>query len=722
MPDGYLVSLGANGALDAGDVISGALVTFTTAQVLGAGDWSWSGTAGGGFTNEQEPGTYYLATDGNIYFEPALGPVTTLTSAAVINAPTYAPADGQVDGGDAAEVIDGGYSDTGGDSPGSGADVIRGYDGNDTINALGGADSIWGDGGDDVITGSGGADTIFGDTGSSASVTAASVDWESAQADEQDVSGGLTLTDGPIDTVVTFTNTGTNTPTFEIESSETVYVGPGEPFGTTSALRLFGDGTGATSRMEVNFNANDPDFSGDVQNLRFRINDFDFGAGNHQDVLTIRAFDANGTEISTTLTIGAGTPTTGTNQTITAPSVGTSPADLAGSVLVEVAGPVASITIDYSNALNGTQAIWIGDMHFDALPAEAGNDTIAGGGGADSLLGEDGNESLSGENGQDTLLGGDGDDTLEELGLGDDTLDGGAGQDSLIGGRGSDRVSGGAGNDTIEVGQGDNVSGGDGDDLFRVVELLEAGSGDITVTGGEGDEVNGDVLDLNGLNAGAVTYTNTDNTAGGLSGFVELNDGSILTFTEIEDVICFTPGTRILTPEGPRPIETLRPGDMVITRDDGAQPIRWIGSRMDRGDGKNDPIRFETGGAFGAERPLLVSPQHRMLVQGYRAELICGEEEVLVSAKHLVDGVNVRIAPCRAVTYIHLMLDRHQVIYAEGAATESFHLGDEGLKALRDAAREDLFTLFPEYRADPSVYGDTARRCVKAFEARLLAA
>jgi len=82
MPDGYLVDLGANGQLDDGDVISGALVTFTTATNLGAGSWSWSGTwSGSNFTNAQEPGTYFLATDGNVYFVPAFGPVDTLTTA-----------------------------------------------------------------------------------------------------------------------------------------------------------------------------------------------------------------------------------------------------------------------------------------------------------------------------------------------------------------------------------------------------------------------------------------------------------------------------------------------------------------------------------------------------------------------------------------------------------------------------------------------------------------
>ena len=84
---------------------------------------------------------------------------------------------------------------------------------------------------------------------------------------------------------------------------------------------------------------------------------------------------------------------------------------------------------------------------------------------------------------------------------------------------------------------------------------------------------------------------------------------------------------------------------MVITRDDGAQPIRWIGGRMGPGRGRNAPIRVAAGGILGARRPFLLSPQHRVLVEGFRAQLLCGEEEVLVSARHLINGDDFRVAP-----------------------------------------------------------------------------
>ena len=109
-----------------------------------------------------------------------------------------------------------------------------------------------------------------------------------------------------------------------------------------------------------------------------------------------------------------------------------------------------------------------------------------------------------------------------------------------------------------------------------------------------------------------------------------------------------------------------------------------------------------------------------MLFEGYRAELLFGRSEVLVSAKHLVNDLNIRQTPCAAVTYLHLMLDQHEVIYADGAATESFYAADEGISALTDGAREEMLELFPELRSNLGSYGDTARQCLKAHEARLL--
>ena len=148
--------------------------------------------------------------------------------------------------------------------------------------------------------------------------------------------------------------------------------------------------------------------------------------------------------------------------------------------------------------------------------------------------------------------------------------------------------------------------------------------------------------------------------------------------------------------------------------------MRWTGSRTVPGIERFAPIRVAAHVLDGATGPLLVSPQHRFLFTGYKAELLFGCDEVLVSAKHLVDGRDVTEAPQAEVTYIHVMLDRHEVIYAEGAATESFHAGDIGLAAISDQSREEMFRIFPQLRSHPESYGPTARPCLKRHEARLL--
>jgi hypothetical protein len=298
-----------------------------------------------------------------------------------------------------------------------------------------------------------------------------------------------------------------------------------------------------------------------------------------------------------------------------------------------------------------------------------------------------------------------------------------AGDDSLDGGAGADLLFGGGGNDALIAGENDTLLGGEGDDFFTIDLQAKTGTGTITIIGGEGDETDGDTLQLTAdTGQGDITFTNTDDAAGGLSGTFTLPDGTVVSFSEIENIICFTPGARILTPQGERPVESLRPGDMVITRDHGPQPLRWTGQRTVPGLERFAPVRVAAHVLDGARAPLLVSPQHRFLFTGYKAELLFGCDEVLVAAKHLVDGHAVTQVEQQAVTYIHLMFDRHEVIYAEGAATESFHAGDIGLSAIAGGAREELFALFPELRSHPESYGPTARPCLRHHEARLLVA
>ena len=188
----------------------------------------------------------------------------------------------------------------------------------------------------------------------------------------------------------------------------------------------------------------------------------------------------------------------------------------------------------------------------------------------------------------------------------------------------------------------------------------------------------------------------------------------------INSVPCFVAGTLIRTPDGDVPIESLRPGDLVETLDDGPQPLRWIGSRSVPARGGLAPICIRAG-TFGDHGKLLVSPQHRILIRDSLAQLMFGEPEVLVAAKDLVNDRSVRRITGGDVEYVHLLFDRHQIVMSEGLATESFHPGPQTMADLPDEALRELATLFPEL--DPATgqgFGPAARRSLKTFEARAL--
>ena len=80
----------------------------------------------------------------------------------------------------------------------------------------------------------------------------------------------------------------------------------------------------------------------------------------------------------------------------------------------------------------------------------------------------------------------------------------------------------------------------------------------------------------------------------------------------------------------------------------------------------------------------------------------------------------MRVEEVEEVTYIHILFDDHEIVYSDGATTESFHPGEVGLSAVTSAAREEIFAIFPELRALPSSFGPAARRSLRRHEARLL--
>ena len=109
-----------------------------------------------------------------------------------------------------------------------------------------------------------------------------------------------------------------------------------------------------------------------------------------------------------------------------------------------------------------------------------------------------------------------------------------------------------------------------------------------------------------------------------------------------------------------------------------------------------------------------------MLIENYRAELLFGEPSVLVRAKDLVDGRAIYRRPGGWISYHHLLLPRHELVFAEGIPSESFRPGPQGMATLSDAARARLFEAMPSLRDDVTSYGRAARPSLKRHEARCL--
>ena len=154
--------------------------------------------------------------------------------------------------------------------------------------------------------------------------------------------------------------------------------------------------------------------------------------------------------------------------------------------------------------------------------------------------------------------------------------------------------------------------------------------------------------------------------------------------------VSFSRGTNITMSSGAqKPIEDLQIGDKILTRDDGGQVIRWIGQHTVRAVGDFAPIVIKAG-TLNNTNDLMLSPDHRLFIYQRRDALGAGRSEVLVKARHLVNGDTVTQQDGGFIDYFQLLFDQHQIIYAEGIAAETLLVDTRTRPALTDTVNPDV--------------------------------
>lgn len=193
---------------------------------------------------------------------------------------------------------------------------------------------------------------------------------------------------------------------------------------------------------------------------------------------------------------------------------------------------------------------------------------------------------------------------------------------------------------------------------------------------------------------------------------------------------CFCAGTLIAVPGGARPVEDLRPGDLVTLADGGSTAVIWAGRRHLGAESLQQrrhlcPVIIPQG-ALGGGRPsrrLALSPHHRVLLSGPHIAAACGAAEVLVPAIRLVGLAGIHLAdPGQGVTYHHLLLPRHHLLLSEGLVTESLYLGLQARQMLPVDVRDSLpaeLGLGPDevpVPARPLINGIAAKQALSAWD------
>ncbi|WP_323784106.1 Hint domain-containing protein [Thalassovita sp.] len=643
-----------------------------------------------------------------------------------------------IDANGGADTIDGG----------SGNDSIDAGSGNDSVEGGAGFDSIEGGDGNDVLSGGADDDTIHGGAGDDTIIA--------GDGNDLITSGGGTTTTGGSGgmstsyTVISLGSAGDLDPNEYYSPYHTHYGAEN----ANSALGTYGSGGDPLTDHFADMHA--PNASANVNGVRAVSTDSTSGSadaiyinGEQTYIDSVLVYDATITYADGgTATISAVVFQTVDGNLFLAPEY-----DYNSDQAALEAGPIESISLNSLISGNNpnevdylAQSRWdaeyaTGTMNADGddvIDGGAGDDTIYAGEGSNTVFGGEGNDVIDdddgviytghnefhGGGGNDTIWSGNGNDTVYgDAGRdwinaegGDDYVEGGAGADTIYGSWGDDTLSGGEGNDAL--------SGGDGNDTFVTTNnsgadtISDFDMGDDDLDGFTNDQLDvSSLLDADGEAVETWDVTVGDDGAG--NAVLTFPNGETLLLSGVSPALvsspgqlyamgvpCFVKGCMIATPRGEVPVETLQAGDLVSCADGSVQAILWAGDRHLSEDDldarpRQRPVVFRRG-ALGNDRELRLSPQHAVPVETEKGLK-------LVRAIHLAENRDPRFRVARgakSVTYHHLLLPQHALVWADGMLAESMWPGPMALAALGPLAQLQIAIAAPGLV--PALNGDAA--------------
>ena len=190
-------------------------------------------------------------------------------------------------------------------------------------------------------------------------------------------------------------------------------------------------------------------------------------------------------------------------------------------------------------------------------------------------------------------------------------------------------------------------------------------------------------------------------------------------------------GASVRTPCGPRRVEMVRPGDLIVTRDNGLQPVliawsRRVSSAEMALSPELSPVRIKARalGPMLPQQDILVAQDQQVLVPGFRLQGKNDSEGRLVEAGVLAEASDsIYVDRAReSVTYYTFVFEQQQVFTVNGMPADSFLPRKESIGLLNDVMREGLFQKFPKLKARPTSYKRSTYKSLRKIRLETLSA